>query len=322
MHNRFSELLATLKGRDRCFLQTHDFPDHDAVASAYGLATLLGFFDIGTSIIYQGAIQRDSLKLLIEELRIPIAPAEEVALTAQDSIVIVDGCKGNRNVTDLIGDEIGVIDHHLVGDPEDVEFIDIRPEYGACSTLIFDYYREAQIEIPGSVATALMIGLLVDTSQLTRGAIEADVDAHANLYRLCDTAFVNALLRNNIQRKDLAFYRRALEKVEIEEGLAFCYFAEGCTQNLLGIIGDFFLALKEVDFVCLAARNGGRINLSLRNENRERSAAAVVRQLIAGIGFGGGHAEMAGGIIDAPEAFDERAVLKRLRTLLSAGRSD
>lgn len=307
-----NELLRTIGDRRIVYIQSHDFPDHDSIAAAYGLAALLKLKGIETRLLYEGTIQRDSLKRLIEELEIPISHNSAYDLDESDAILIVDGCKGNKNVTDLIGDEIGIIDHHKVESPEDVPFADIRPEYGACSTIIFEYYQEMEVEIPGSVATALMVGMLVDTAQLTRGVCDADVEAYSRLYRVSDTGFVNALLRNNIQQKDLTFYREALNRVQIERGIAYCYFPEGCKQNLLGILGDFFLSLKEVEFVCLAAKNGNKINLSLRSEDRRWSAAQVAKELLAGIGFGGGHADMAGGIVHDPAQFDSKSVFPYL----------
>ena len=183
MDHPFKTLLATLGNRKECYIQSHDFPDHDSIASAYGLAILLRFRGIEAKLIYEGTIQRDTLKLLMEELRIPIRHSSEQELNETDAIIIVDGCKGNKNVTDLIGDEIGVIDHHNVDTPEAVPFCDIRPGYGSCSTIIYEYYRDSGIEIPGSVATALMVGLLVDTAQMTRGVCDADVEAYPQLYR-------------------------------------------------------------------------------------------------------------------------------------------
>ena len=50
--------------------------------------------------------------------------------------------------TDLIGDEVGVIDHHNVLSPDDVEFSDIRPDYGACATIVWSYFNEYGLTIP------------------------------------------------------------------------------------------------------------------------------------------------------------------------------
>ncbi len=308
-----------LKDEGLVYIQTHNFPDHDAVASAYALRFLLAQRGVSSALIHEGDIQRDSLLLLIGELNITIKHSSEYSITESDKIIIVDGCKGNKNVTDLIGDEVAVIDHHEIGPgavPDDVQYRDIRPQYGACSTIIYSYYRDLDLEMPQTISTALMTGLLVDTALLTRGVSEEDVIAYSNLYRTSDIPFVNAVLRNNIQQKDLTFYKRALEKMRIQDRFAFCYFEDGCNQNLLGIIGDFFLSLNEVDFVLLCARNMNSINFSLRSEVRKWNAAMIIQDILKDIGFGGGHSDMAGGIIkDTKDFSEEEFFQKTLRTL-------
>lgn len=234
---------------------------------------------------------------MIDKLAIPIKPAKDYPIKAEEKIVIVDGCKGNKNVTDLIGDEVAVIDHHETTSPDDVEFSDIRPEYGACSTLIYKYYKELEMPIPPHICTALLCGLNVDTLQLSRGVCETDVEAFYGIYPTANVSFVNSILRNSIQVKDLDFYKKALEKVKIQDEFAFLYLDEGCNQNLMGILGDFFLSLQEVDFVFLCARNNTQVNFSLRSEVEKWNAAIIIQTMLKGIGFGGGHADMAGGII-------------------------
>lgn len=316
--NIISEIVECVKGGGRrVYVQTHNFPDHDAVATAFALQQLLHTQGCTAPIVYEGEIQRDSLKHMIAGLGIVLQPASAAGLTAEDLIVVVDGCKGNKNVTDLVGEEIAIIDHHEVRSPEDVRFFDIRPEYGACATIVASYYEEMGIPIPGNVATALMVGICMDTALLTRGVSEADIHVYADLFPLADVGLLNSILRNYIQTKDLDFYRYALEHVRIEDGLAFCYFAQGCNQNLLGVLGDFFLALREISFVVLCARNDGVVNLSLRNERLELNAAQLIQEVLQGIGFGGGHADMAGGIIKDPRLFEPEKLWNKFRAVLA-----
>lgn len=316
--NSIRNLLFAIEGKKTVYLQTHNFPDHDAIASVFALQYLLVQSGVNSHLIYDGEIQRDSLVQLIRELKIQIRPAADYPLTAEDKIIIVDGCKFNKNVTDLIGDEVGIIDHHEVAAPEDVRFVDIRPEYGACSSIIFSYFTESGTPLPTEVATALLCGLAVDTLLMTRGVCEADLEAYSALYTLSDIAFVNSNLRNYIQQKDLLFYKQAIERVRIQNRYAFCCFDEGCNQNLLGIIGDFFLALKEVDMVFLCAKNDSQINFSLRSEVEHWNAARIIQEILAGIGFGGGHADMAGGIIRNGALFDPEDIFAKLSAVLKS----
>jgi nanoRNase/pAp phosphatase (c-di-AMP/oligoRNAs hydrolase) len=301
-------LIDFLKPEDFVFIQTHNFPDHDAVASAFGLQRLLENFGIKSNLIYEGDLQRDSLSKMIKALNIVIGHSSTFDLKENHKIIVVDGCKGNKNVTDLIGEEIAVIDHHEVKTTDDILFTDIRKHCGACSTIINSYYEKSGLPVPRDVATALMIGINMDTALLTRGVSEDDVTAYANLYPIADIPLQNSLLRNYIQTKDLDFYRYAINKIKIEKGVAFCYFPEGCNQNLLGILGDFFLALEEVQFVILSANNENTINFSLRNEREDLNASLIIQDVLKGIGFGGGHQDLAGGVIQDKALFDADAI--------------
>lgn len=311
-----TELINLLQKENHIYIQTHNYPDHDAVASAFALQEFLKHFSIKSHLVFDGDIQRESLMNMISSLKIEIEHIDKYKMLTDDKIVIVDGCKGNKNVTDLIGDEIAVIDHHQVDKAEDVPFNDIRPEYGACSSIIFSYFHEHDIPIPQNVASALLIGINMDTSLLTRGVSEYDIYAYSALYTISDVRLVNSVLRNFIQQKDLEFYKEAIDNVIIRNAVAYCYFEDGCNQNMLGILGDFFLALKEVDFVILLAKNNGKINFSLRNESPGWNCSKIIQEALKGIGFGGGHSDMAGGIINDISIFDERKVYNSFMKLL------
>jgi nanoRNase/pAp phosphatase (c-di-AMP/oligoRNAs hydrolase) len=131
-----------------------------------------------------------------------------------------------------------------------------------------------------------------------------------------DIGFVNSLLRNSIQKKELNFYRYVIEHVRVQERFAFCYFEEGCNQNLLGIIGDFLLTLSEVDFVFLCAKNNNTINISVRSEVPHWNAADIIRRVLEGRGFGGGHSDLAGGIIEHCPELNQEDVFQRLAAVL------
>ncbi len=310
------KLCAVLGGERRVFIQTHNFPDHDAVASAFALRYLLEKKGITSTIIYAGQVQRLSLKQLMRVLEIPAVREDACPRRERDKIIIVDGCKGNKNVVDLVGDEVAVIDHHDVVSPDDVKHVDIRPAYGACSTILFEYLRDENLEIPRAIASALLTGLLVDTALMTRGVCRADLEAYAALYVRADVPMVNSLLRNKIQQKELAFYRYVIEHVRVRNRFAFCYFADGCNQNLLGIIGDFLLSLSEVDFVFLCAKNNGAVNFSARSEAPHWNAAFIMQEVLEGVGFGGGHSDMAGGRIEDYKRFSEQEILTSLQKAL------
>ena len=308
---RVTELMEQLRSGGDVYIQTHDFPDHDSVASAFGLQQLLRAQGIDSSITYEGDVQRESLVALTNALGIVMHHNGYYDICPEDSVVVVDGCTGNRNVSHLVACEVGVIDHHMSEHPEDVPFVDIRPSYGACATIVYDYFRQLESPMSEAVATALLCGVSMDTAHLMRGASSADVAAYTGLFDQADTGLVSSVVSNAIQQRDLAYYRAALDNVLVHDRLAFCYLPDGCSRNLLGILGDFFMGLREVDIVVLCARERSRMNFSVRCARERLNASELIQEALEGIGFGGGHRHMAGGSLHESCDLDVESIYQR-----------
>ncbi len=311
------ELIDRLKKEKRVFIQPHDFPDPDAVTTAFGMQRLLDHFGVQSHIVYNKLIERGSLKKLIRDLKIDIRETGSYGMKAGEKIILVDGCKGNSNVTNLIGEEFACIDHHAVIAPDDVTFSDIRENYGACATIIGSYYMELGLELPGDVATALMIGITRDTALFTRGVSEDDLNVYSHCFLSADVDYVNAMIRNNICANDLQYYRYMMDNMRCSGRLAFCCFQDGCGPNLMGILSDFMLSLVEIEFVMLCAVNDDMVNFSIRCENEKWNAADVIRAFMKDKGFGGGHAEMAGGVIYDASLFDAADAFETIELILA-----
>jgi len=284
---------------ERIIIQAHDFPDHDAISSAYALSHIFQSRGATTLIVYNGNIDRISLTNMIDWLDIPALHINKVTLSLADKIVTVDGCMGEKNVFDLPGDEIAVIDHHQVASPNDLWFSDIRPEYGATATIIYEYFRLLDLEMPSNVATALMVGLNYDTANLTRGFCSADIKSFDYFNTHSNLDIVNKVCRNEIELNELKLFEHAMGVVQIELGIATVFMALDCPKNMLGILSDFLLKVNEIDVVIVATEMNSNIQLSLRSECPKTNVGLVAREILndSKQGFGGGHSHMAGGII-------------------------
>ena len=87
-----------------------------------------------------------------------------------------------------------VIDHHpiLPEHPVTAPFVDIRPDYGATSSILTGYLLNLGIRPGKLLATALVYGIKADTLSFERHFIEADVKAFSALTRFADMAARNA----------------------------------------------------------------------------------------------------------------------------------
>ena len=175
---KLDQLAALLReAPDEVFIQPHNVPDPDAIASCFGLEYLLGQRDIATAIVYESELEKANALKMLELFDIKLCLSHEVAtLGKEDWTVLVDVQKGNSNVTDLVTDEVAVIDHHEHMGDKGCRFEDIRPDIGSCSAIITEYFIENEVPVPGNVATALLYGIFMDTDNLTRGVSNLDIE--------------------------------------------------------------------------------------------------------------------------------------------------
>ncbi|MBO4926633.1 MAG: DHH family phosphoesterase [Clostridiales bacterium] len=315
--------LAALIGNKNVVIQTHNFPDPDAVATAFGLQYLLSTRNISADIVYFGKIDRVTLKLMTEQLKIKLILVDDFTGTEDDLVINVDGQKNNANFTDLIGHEIACIDHHPWVTEYEYEFVDHRI-VGACATIIYDYFKENNIPIPTNVATALLYAIKIDTQNFTKGVTDADIDAFATLNNLADQALIVRLDSNELEIDDLRAYGAAIQNFVTSKGVGFVHIPFDCPDRLIAMVSSFILSLDCVVLsVVYAERNGG-LKFSIRSEVPDFQSGDWVHLALAGIGDGGGHPSMSGGVIfpemmptlgDDPDKAIRKRFLQALRAL-------
>ncbi len=296
-------------------LQTHDYPDPDAIAAAYGLSVLISTLGGSAVICHTGAITRAITQEMISILQIPILPAV-LAPGRENSIIVVDGRIRNDNVTKFPGKYIGEIDHHPGEiDPDGDSWHDVRPHYGSTSSIVGEYWRDLGLPIPREVATALAIGLNTDTQRLLRGVTGEDIEIYAWLFRHADREYLQYVLNNNIERADFAWFSKAIANLEVQDRFGMTDLGEMDNPALLAIICDFLLTAREINVMLTLAQSGERVLLSMRSESPSHAADRIVQQITTGIGSGGGHRSMAAGSCqfsdNSPPEFVKRLIRER-----------
>ncbi|MBQ7372108.1 MAG: DHH family phosphoesterase, partial [Blautia sp.] len=177
---------------DDIVIQCHDNPDADAMGSAYGLYCYFKEKDPqkDVRIIYSGdyQIEKSNLKLMIQELEIPIAYVSE--LVPPDLLITVDCQYGNGNVVPFQAKQVAVVDHHQISSPElpgmkgfygqpeilSAQFVEIHNTLGSCCTVVYKLLKAAGFDINQNenLATALYYGLYRDTKRCSEIYSEDD----------------------------------------------------------------------------------------------------------------------------------------------------
>lgn len=303
MSQKLSELITVLRGH-RVFIQTHNFPDPDAIASAFGLQYLLRKFGITTTICHHGNIERTATTNMVAEFGISMTTDEELKdMTEDDYIITVDSQKGNANILDLVGNEVACIDHHPIFCEPDYKYMDIRI-VGSCSTIIADYYRQYKIDMPEDVATALLYGLKMDTADFTRGVTELDVQIYAYLFPKSNNQLIRRFQSGTIQYDELESFVDSMRNIEIFNGVAFAFLNFNCADAFVATVSDFILNLDVVNFAVVYSRRENGFKFSVRSELDELNAGIIAQTALKDVGSGGGHRSMAGGFAEESRLLD------------------
>ena len=309
---------------DEVFVQPHNVPDPDAIASSFGLQQLLVRLGVQCQIVYEDEIEKANSVTMLTAFGIEMQHSADVhSLGAEDWTVLVDVQKENANLTDLVTDEVACIDHHQYNGPQGYRFEDVRPEVGSCSAIIAEYYRDADLEPTSSVATAMVYGILMDTDNLTRGASALDIDSFYWLYKYVDMSRINDLKANEISVGDLQDYAQAFNSVEVYDEIGFLRL-ENANDSLLGAASDIVVTISGVNVVVSYSIRQGGIKFSTRSVTPRVNAGALVRHIVDGHGIGGGHDSMAGGFIKDENFPDTRSVdtFTRVRAVDFVGRAE
>lgn len=282
----------------KVWIQTHNFPDPDAIASAYALQELLAHYGIVSSLCHDGEIDKLSSVKMLKLLGAELSPYREISGKMQESdmIILVDCQKNSGNTTDLIGDEVAVIDHHPTFVKVEYQYEDLRIT-GACASIIAEYFKDLGVEPSAKAATALLYGMRMDTLQFSRGVTGFDIDMYSYLFRYVDQKLLKELESNNMEYNDLHGYGVAIDNVRTFGMVGFSCLDFECPDALVAILSDFLLSLAEVEVVVLYAKRKGGYKFSIRSERADVHAGDLANQALSEWGNGGGHAGMAGGFV-------------------------
>lgn len=213
------ELLEARRG-EKHLIVMHDFPDPDAISTAYTHKLISSAYDIETDIIYSGTISHQQNIALVRLLRITIQVFNPTLnLAGYQGAIFVDnqGSSASEIMEALVKANVPaliVVDHHELQELLSPTFSDIR-RTGSTATIYAEYLQRGIINLDKSrqahvyMATALMLGVLTDTGNLLNGRWE-DYQAAAFLSQYTDVDLLRQVMTQSRSKKVMEIIRRAL----------------------------------------------------------------------------------------------------------------
>ena len=293
-----NDLKSILSGYDKVYIQTHNFPDADAIASACGLKRLIDSFQQPAEIIFFGNNTfKPNIDNMVNRYRIKMTViGEGFEIGPNELLFVVDGQYGAGNVIRVEAKNIAVIDHHHEEKSINLLYQDVQPKIGACTTIIYHLLKQYDVQIDTSLATILYFGILMDTDTFTGKMTTLDNEAKTDLESIYDKKAIDYLRLSSMSFDDLKIYANGILKTERYNQIVFSCIDE-CDDNLLGHISDLFSEIDGVDIVVVYSPRGNGYKLSIRSYHDYITAEEITRELTDGFGSGGGHTNKAGGYI-------------------------
>ena len=180
LSSRLTQLLELFNRNDDWLIVIN--ADPDAMASAMALKRIMSHRTGKVTIARINEISRPDNLAMIRYLRIPMLPLTDKLTASYSHFAMVDSQPHHNPAFAGIPFSI-VIDHHpaVPEHPVDAAYVDIRPQYGAVSTLLTEYLRAYHIRPGIRLATALQYGIRTDTATFTRTGTEIDLRAYQYL---------------------------------------------------------------------------------------------------------------------------------------------
>lgn len=326
---RAERIRAHFEGADRALILMQDDPDPDAIASALALKTLLGRARTSTPICTFGTITRPENLAMCKILEIEVEEISAQRLREFDRVAMVDV---QPSFLEERFDEVDlVIDHHPVERPVRAHIKDVRPSYGATSTILVEYLRAADVKFTQRLATALLYGIKSDTLGLERGGTKADLEAFSFLYLLANHNALRKIERPELSAAALDVLAQGLTRRRVRGGVFFSHLGTVATADLIPQFADFGLRAEGVEWSVVSGVVGDAVHVSVRNVGYVRRAGEVTRAAFGDLGSAGGHRTMAKAVLplrtllggDAPAAgaCEERIMERFLRALSQNGKA-
>lgn len=270
--------------------------DPDAIASAMAVKRLLWRRVNEVVITYFNRITRPDNLAMIEYTEAGMVPLANVDKSAFDKFVVVDSQPDhNENFSGI--DYDAIIDHHPLSCSDGV-FVDIRPEYGACSTMFTEYLRSLNVKPSAKLASAMMLGIKTDTANFTRQASSKDIQAFQFLYKYANMNIVTKVERAYMTASDLDFLGNAIKNRTIRDNRAFYHAGIISKPDELVVVADFFLSIAGVNWSVISGVVDKKLIVILRNDGLRKGAGKTAQEAFGKFGSAGGHKTMARAELD------------------------
>ncbi len=226
---------------------------------------------------------------------------------AYDLYAIVDSQKnsGNNPIPEKIIPDI-TFDHHNTA-VKKYKFYDIKPQRGATSTIVLQYYLREKLPVTKFIATCYCYALHSETKDLQRNVSSPDFHFYYELYKTADPKILSQI---RYAKKPLSYIetlKKALNNYKIREHVISVYLGDIVNADFIPEIADILIDVENVYFSIVVGKYQKQNYISCRTTIENCNLGDFLTKLLKKQGKAGGHSMLAAGQFQG----DPRTVIKR-----------
>ncbi|HHI96357.1 MAG TPA: phosphoethanolamine methyltransferase [Thermodesulfatator atlanticus] len=287
---RVKTLLSQFKKDDRVLILI--WADPDSMASALAMKRLIRQRVSEVTIAHVNEIRRVNNLAMVKLLKIPLVKWRQVKVSEYTKKILIDSQPSHNAEFQKLDFDV-VIDHHPLTNGWNAPFIDIRPEYGATSSMMTEYLRTLKIKPSVVLATALIYGIKTDTNNFEKECTLQDVLCFQYLFKRMNRHLLHKIEASDIRRSELKYFRKAFEEVKIRKQRLFSHVGKVPNPDILVVIADFFNHVHEIGWVFISGEYRERLIVIIRCDGYRKDAGKLAQRVFGNLGFAGGHREKA-----------------------------
>ncbi len=265
--------------------------DPDAIASAMAVKRLLWRKVAGVTIASINVIKRPDNISMIHLLGVKLLHVKDIAPERFSRVVLVDSQPGHDEIFSRFAIDV-IIDHHPKTDAN-APFMDIRPDYGANSTIMTEYLKAAKVKPSARLATGLFHAIKTDTRNFERQTLMEDLRAFQFLFKYANTTLARKIEQADLQLDFLKYFKSAIENRRIHRGRVFVHLGPVINPDVCVLIADFFMRINMVTWTVVSGLYDGKLIIIFRNDGIRKNAGHLAKKSFCQLGSAGGHKSMA-----------------------------
>lgn len=289
--SNFQKLMEIVRPDDSLALLMYGSPDPDAIASAMALREILQQTKNLTKSVFvstEPLIRRQNIEF-VSSMRLHIQLLNKIDLNSYRLIAFLDAQPSFlSDKSNFIKPHI-VFDHHPREGHWQAQVEDIRPEYGALSSILTEYLLCAHVKIPRNLHTALLYGIKTDTNNFDRDTVFEDISAYTYHTKYANMRFIRRIELNQTPESFLKYYNHAYHHMHRFRDQRVCFLGNVESADVCVQIADFYLRLIGTYYVVVAGIVDYKFIIIFRGDGYRHDCGAIAQRAFGLIGKGGGH---------------------------------